>query len=534
MSYLPSPIYSSPILSPTKHKSNVTFDHSIYSPTNLISANNSIYKSPTTPGNYFHNYHSNSSNNQATSVVSAFRELQSKQKHIENERSLVFKQREELRNQINDNRRNHALWISKIEIEGTENFLTIRAANERIKYEINDLNANILVLENKISSIDRQLASQRTLCYDLQEDITSMNNKIYTLDNKNNQLLHEREQIENRLKILNKDSIRSPEIHSKQNDDIHNSIRSLEQQISSMKLNKAKSTAKSNALQSYIDLIIKINGELCETLIAREHAKAEIMRITGRSLPPHYTWPKDIPYTNILDIINQAATLTANASLQSSALNASRIASQAIINALSPDSKLKQDFYEDKKMNHTRKNSPTRSSPNRYDNNITSTPFINSCSPIDYKTDQAAAVTKAAIESASALNGQLLNYSLNRSLEEGVNHGRSLLRSSSASYNAGNSRGNNLHRRTNNNTNTFNLRNAIASDKSIARHGAITLATRFAAAATAAAVTTKLHHTPSTIHSSSHQYSSNNNNYDTRSHSHSPIGSSSNNMYDII
>ena len=33
-------------------------------------------------------------------------------------------------------------------------------------------------------------------------------------------------------------------------------------------------------------------------------------------------------------------------------------------------------------------------------------------------TDKAAAVTKAAIDSASALNGQLLNYSLNRSLEE--------------------------------------------------------------------------------------------------------------------
>ena len=92
--------------------------------------------------------------------------------------------------------------------------------------------------------------------------------------------------------------------------------------------------------------------------------------------------------------------------------------------------------------------------------------------------------TITALESVSNINNQLLNYSLNQNLEHsldnGADHGRELYKSLTSpirsSGGSGSGSGSHHHH--------HHTRSVNANRKSVARQGAITLATRFAAAAT--------------------------------------------------
>lgn len=337
-------------------------------------------------------------NASATNIIKAFRELQAKQKDVEQERLFAIKERDELRHKLSDLRRGQALWRSKAEIEATENFLTLRTANDRLKYEYGDVEAKLAAQESKYNAIERHRIALRSMQGTLQDDVSQNDARIGAMEHQNAVLRAELHMIESRITNLNRAAIRSPEAHRKHSHNILRTVESLEHEIDKVKLAKARTLAKTTALQSYMDLIIKINGDLSDTLINREQIKAEIMRLSSKTHPPRYAWPKEVRSPSI----------------------------------------------ERRKRSHS---------------------------------EAAAAVVKAAIDSAAVLNSQLLHHS-------------NYLPSSRAST-PGSRRASSANR----------SRSTAASSKSIARQGAVNYATRFAAAATAAATAARVHNTPSPVKS---------------------------------
>jgi hypothetical protein len=391
-------IYSSPLTTPSKYQQKLqeasTVQHSTYrSP-------NAAYGSPPVEDGY--------SNNSANSVIRAFRELQTKQKNIEQERILAIKDRDEMRHKLSELRRNQALWRSKSEIEATDNFLTVRTANERLKFDYGDVQAKLATQESKLNSIERHRIALKSMQATLQDDVSSNDARIGILEHQNSVLRAELYAIESRTNQLTRVAIRSPEKNRKHMEGVSKSVQSLEHEIEKIRNARIRTTSKTTALQNYMDLIIKINGDLSDTLISREQIKAEIMRLSSRILPPHYTWPKEVQ---------------------------------------SPNSR------------RSRSASRTRSSGDA----------------------TTSAVMQATIDSALALNNQLLNHSA-ISRQSRRSSSSTLGRSKSASS---------LNR----------SRTSTASTKSIARQGAVTYATRFAAAATAAATAARVHNTPSPVKS---------------------------------
>ena len=401
-----SMMYSSPLTTPSKHQKSMqkrsTVEHSTYlSP-------NADKTSPNAP------VYSNSS---ATNIIKAFRELQSKQKDVEQERLQAMNERDDLRQKLSEIRRNQALWRSKAEIEATENFLTICTANDRLKYEYGDVEAKLTTQESKYNAIERHRIALRSLQGTLQDDVSQNDAKISTIEHQNSILRAELHTIESRINNLHHVVIRSPETHRKHSQSVIKSVESLENEIEKIKLAKMRTLTKTASLQTYMDLIIKINGDLSDTLISREQIKAEIMRLSNRMGPPHYTWPKEIRSPSI---------------------------------------------ERRKKTNN----------------------------------DKAAAVVQAAVESAAALNRDFLNHSTTFSKQSRSSRSNSINRS----------------------------RTSVASKKSIARQGAVTYATRFAAAATAAATATRLHNTPSPVkarpHTTTNSNHSFNNTYNNHTNNH--------------
>jgi hypothetical protein len=50
-----------------------------------------------------------------------------------------------------------------------------------------------------------------------------------------------------------------------------------------------------------------VNGDLCNTILAREKTKERVIQFASLYTPPRYTWPKQLPYSEILSVINDAA-----------------------------------------------------------------------------------------------------------------------------------------------------------------------------------------------------------------------------------
>ena len=505
-----SPIdYTSPYSSYNKSKTNISFDQSTYTPVSLSKASRYNYSDNNNFNNDDNNFNNNNNNNNnrsnkfnnksnsffnsgtnispsqtpittiptTTSIITAFRELQTKQKQIEHERIHAYKERDELRQMITEKRRNQALYRSKNEIESTETFLHLRSNNEKLKYEITDLDRNILNHDNKIISLEKQLSSQHALCFEYQEDIKNNNTLIYSIEYKN-KLLHDNlNKINSRLLKLNHDTIESPKKYLTKNELIQEEINKLQDEINIIKLKNNHIQNKTKNLENYSDLIIKINNDLCDTLMEREKVIAEIIKLTieqSLSIPPHYLWPKNMNYSEILDIVQKAAALNTNIALQTSALKATKAATQAIVRALTPPP---TPSSREKKQYSTptspyRNNSPYRtSSPQRMHSNSDTTLA---------SAQQTLDNTITTLESVSNINNQLLNYSLNQNLEHsldsGVDHGRELYKSLTSPIHS--SSGSGSHHQN------HNTRSIKASRKAVARQGAITLATRFAAAAT--------------------------------------------------
>jgi hypothetical protein len=68
-----------------------------------------------------------------------------------------------------------------------------------------------------------------------------------------------------------------------------------------------------------------VNGDLCNTILAREKTKERVIQFASLYTPPRYTWPKQLPYTEILSVINDAADNSTQHSTYSSHSNRNRV-----------------------------------------------------------------------------------------------------------------------------------------------------------------------------------------------------------------
>ncbi len=272
------------------------------------------------------------------SVINAFRDLQNKVKVIEQERYDAIRERDSLRAMAIERKRHYHLETSKVEMGTTESLIALQSTHEKLKREYDEVNQRVRAQEDIHESIQRKLRSQQHLHHTLQDDVDRSTQRRLALE-KNLVLLKQDafglkercDQVETTVTIT------SPSKHATQTSFLQCQIQEVESSIMKAAAKNHKLTNKIQSIETYIDLIIKINGELCDTLVAREEAKARLTRIS-RSLspPPRYQWPKEVPYSSVMQVINEAAKATAQAAVESTTLHATEMAMKNVIRALTP------------------------------------------------------------------------------------------------------------------------------------------------------------------------------------------------------
>lgn len=453
----------------------------------------------------------------ATSVISAFRELQAKSKSIEHERSEAVQERDLLKTALSDQRRKFANDRSKFEMETTEMLLHQKAINDRIRHERADLEAKVLAEEEISRSVDRGMKAEHALIAALKEECGVHDRQMETLEQQIQLQREELSVIKGRIKHVNiVTESHSPKKNKGQYRRLNELIESLETQIAKVNNSAARSATKFASLQKYVDLIVKINGELVETLVTREQTRARILRLSGQ-MAPRYAWPKEVPYTEILGIVNDAALATANGSVQNDALKASEEAIKQVIRAISPS------------KTHRHLNTSTSTSAAHHNRSVLD-PEEGSGNRDDEVEDWLTRLkqqrrgtrdvnkssTSAEERHVSVFNAR--KYRPIASVGYGVKFNTATGGLVGAGRRAKKSKKADRKHLTSQDDSDFNTSTALAANQSfhsvgshltttkrrnhtretvIARQSAISNATRFAAAATAAATTSAVHHTPS-------------------------------------
>jgi hypothetical protein len=243
----------------------------------------------------------------ASSVIGAFRQLQAKSRIVEQERADAFKERDDLQSQMLKQSQAQNFGRNQSEMQHSESFLKIESAREQLEASRRDLELKILTFQELIASTQRSNSNDRGIFLTLQADISNMRDTLHSLKGTNRGLEGELTNSNKRNSRIDFHKDQSSGERCKQSGYLENSISNATEHIA--KGNKANCLSKIRCddLQRYMELILKINGDLSRRIADTVSARAHMRNITERLIPPHYAWPKELSYDCIQNIVSEAA-----------------------------------------------------------------------------------------------------------------------------------------------------------------------------------------------------------------------------------
>lgn len=329
--------------SPSSESPNIYRTGSNYSP-GSSPYYSSQYKTPETS--------SPSSLSPATSnIILAFRELQAKARLIERDRFESFQERDNLRKKLFDMKKETTIWKSHNDIQATHMMLNAKAANDEIISFQEDLNLKIDAKESHNRSLQRAVMAQESLVASLDDDLARLYDKISQLESRNDNMRAEYEKSKDRCHQMEEVIKDAPLTFQPQIMKLNATISMLESESSDLARAQERATLKYGALKRYMEMVLEVNNDLLNTVVAREESKARIVEMAGKIVPPRYAWPKKLQYPNfeeVMDVISDAATASA---LEKSAENAALAATQGFKRlqiSPNPSSRWRRDSMSDR------------------------------------------------------------------------------------------------------------------------------------------------------------------------------------------
>ena len=260
-----------------------------------------------------------------TNIVAAFRELQTKLKIIEEERANAFRDREETKRQLENLRKEFAIKQSTLEINTTEQLLNTSASSEQLRTHLGEIQAQESSLHHIHGSLQRTVQAHKGILQGLEEDISELNPKIWSLEERKKILTEELRNVESRISQLEVQPLQKSHSDLVELAAMKSEIAAFEAHISDLYNSTRRTNLRIAALEKYANLMTTVNGDLCNTILAREKTKERVIQFASLYTPPRYTWPKQLPYTEILSVINDAADNSTQYSTYSSHSNRNRV-----------------------------------------------------------------------------------------------------------------------------------------------------------------------------------------------------------------
>lgn len=203
--------------------------------------------------------------------------------------------------------RDFKLWKSQSDNDVTSQMVRLKMETDDKRRDIEDLYSRVRSMDELSLQLDAKVNDKRKEVAELENEVNQINSRIRTVKHKNDITGHDLDNVVDRCDSLSHEVTASPQKHKLQESQARSTLTNLEKQIEKVRRATFKSHVRAEALQKYINLMMTINEDLCTTLTAREMTKDKILEFAKKYAPPRYTWPKDLEYKDVVDLITNAA-----------------------------------------------------------------------------------------------------------------------------------------------------------------------------------------------------------------------------------
>ena len=217
----------------------------------------------------------------ANSVVKAFRELQAKTKMIESERASACAVRDELRQELAEVRRKFNLSRNKEEARSNRHLQSIKASTDEHLISLN-YTKSIYQQQKDIEQTQNHKVNELTETQvKLTEDIEKLNSKILAS--------------EHRLRKLRESLVSSKEQNNSlertigtrtlnERIEVEKEVECLKEAVNKEKVSASRTELRIASLTKYLDIILKVNGDLCKALQSRKNNDDRIAMIAQKQM----------------------------------------------------------------------------------------------------------------------------------------------------------------------------------------------------------------------------------------------------------
>lgn len=207
----------------------------------------------------------------ANSVVSAFRELQAKASMIESEKTSACRLRDELRQQLKESKQLQAASRSRNESRSADHYVTLKTMTEEVilqQRHCSEKRTKLLEVFNHISS---DITMQHTKISHLHDDIVHYSMAVKSGDERLHELKSSLTKTEQRIGLLER-RVGSPD-KAITTDMIQEDLKKMHEKINEEKILSKKIVIKKDALTRFLEIIMKVNSDLCVTLATKEETE---------------------------------------------------------------------------------------------------------------------------------------------------------------------------------------------------------------------------------------------------------------------
>jgi myosin heavy subunit len=257
---------------------------------------------------------------QSAEVLHAFKELKAKAKMLESERKETDRENERLRSELSSSRRESFRFRRGArEMQLSDSLASARNEMEVKRKEVAELERDLIVMEDANRSIERGITSGRARLASMSDDASDLCSLVNAQEQECRVKEEELHKLEERCAYLHSRISALPQAKQQQTNRMKEALATMETELQKIQGAADSGRLRAAGLHRYIEMMIGINGELCDTILAREEAKARVLRISGKlTASPSGLGSTVQPFNDVLATVTKSTAAAAAAAAAAS------------------------------------------------------------------------------------------------------------------------------------------------------------------------------------------------------------------------
>ena len=225
-----------------------------------------------------------------SAVTSAFRDMQMKAKEMEEEIQLLKVESADIREKISiheDRRKERSAKRGEAQLRYTESILSMREAHNSLRSVVADQDVQLLHIDNDTRTIQVDMTQSRRLLASLEDDVIQLRSAMRRLTSENEARQKEFDSVFDQAEHTQAQVDALPAIMQAQLLPMQEAIRNTDEQQSELKWHISQNENQFKAVIRYLRMLVGLNDEICNTVLAREEARDRVLRLSGRVRLPY-------------------------------------------------------------------------------------------------------------------------------------------------------------------------------------------------------------------------------------------------------